>query len=185
MRYAKYIEPGLSIAILICMLFYLLQVLGKPSLTSIIALIAADLLVKISFRIYLVRLLSQEKIVVIKEKKAFWTKLPIVIFSAVLINLVLFGLEDFKYELANNLEILLLIYISLSALFFSKSEHDFYIDSKGFIQPEFLKKNYSWKEIDNFKLTDGTLEFSLKDKEYNIAISDEIRDRIANLKIHK
>jgi len=170
----------------ICILFfnYLSQV-EEPSTESILILIAADLLIKICFKIYSVRLLSDGEAIRIRQKESNWMNflhaLPYIGFLFLAIHIF----PELESSLKNKMSIFLLLYYGLTSFLFSNKRGDFYVDSLGLIQPELLKKNYKWSEIENFGIHNDTIEFKLEEKDYKIQITEKEKSQLKNLIMNK
>ena len=103
----------------------------------------------------------------------------------VILFLTIYAFTGLESSIENKIGIILPLYIGLSSFLFSNKRGDFYIDQLGFIQPELLKKNYRWSEIENFSITDDSIEFKLDKEAYKIQITEKEKSQLINLKINK
>jgi hypothetical protein len=181
MRYAKYIEPTLNILIFGLFFVYLNKV-ETPSIESIIIMLSADLLNRVIIKYYSTRLISKGKAVLIKAKKSFWMKLSDVFSIITVIIMLGFAFIVLKPSIVNSLGIIFPAYIVLSYLIFSNKRGDFYIDSFGFIPSELLKKNYSWDDIENFRINNDSIQFKINENDYDVQITKKVKYQLENLK---
>jgi len=100
----------------------------------------------------------------------------------ILIFAITYTLVGFDINLVLKIGIILPLYYGISVNLFSGKRGDFYVDEFGIIQPEFFNKNYAWGEIDDFRISNSTIDFSLKSKKYSVEISEETKLKLLNIK---
>jgi len=181
MRISKYIEFVLSLLVFTIWFIYFTIVEENASLISIVILISTDLIIKLGFKIYSNKLLSLGTIVKISQKESRWNQILNITSLIAIIVFACYIFIDLEFSFSNNPEIILLLYIGLSSHLFLDKKGDFYIDKMGLIQPEILKKNYNWDEIDDFHLTNNAVSFIINSKDYVVDITDETKTKITEL----
>ncbi|WP_162533561.1 hypothetical protein [Dokdonia sp. Dokd-P16] len=105
------------------------------------------------------------------------------VFSLITVAVLLgFTFIVMKPSIVNSIGIIIPAYIVLSHFIFSNKRGDFYIDSFGLIPTELLKKNYSWNEIENFRIDKDSIQFKIDETDYEVEIKKTIKYQLENLK---
>lgn len=114
------------------------------------------------------QLKDAHEVVSIQHSKSIWARLsPYIWISAA----AFYAFQAYQSQ-SIELTMIVPIYVAGTYFLFKKNRADFYIDTKGMVQPELFKKNYVWSEIFNFKIYDDAISFSLKNKPAEISIPE-------------
>jgi len=108
------------------------------------------------------------EVVSIQHPKSFLKRLSPVIW---IVAAAVYAYHSFQSKTIN-LNTIIPFYILGTHFLFKKNRADFFIDTKGMVQPELFKKNYVWSEISNFEIYDDVISFSLKGKPAEISIPE-------------
>lgn len=114
------------------------------------------------------QLKEAHEIVSIQYPKSMWARLSPYVWVVASAFYAYHAYESQSIELTT----IVPIYIAGTYFLFKKNRADFYIDTKGMVQPELFKKNYVWPEISNFEIYDDAISFSLKNKPAEISIPE-------------
>lgn len=155
---------------------------GDPKFEYIALWIGADLVINLYLLNYERRLISEGQLVLIQQKEPSWKKIVTGTVIALLVGYIVYVLVKYDMSLWKKLMLSFPFYGGLHNWVFGYSRGDFYIDTKGIIQPELYKNNYTWDEIHDFKINEDSISFGLNEKEYTIPVSREIRDIVKTIR---
>lgn len=120
----------------------------------------------------IIRFLSNKKQIVVINQPAPKSSLLMTLLLIFIIGSFFFiSINAFDYKLPSTYWLFGYVLFLIKNYFVSYSEGTFYVDEKGFVQPELFKRNYVWDKIHHFKLDDGSMSFELEGKSYQIPIA--------------
>ena len=129
----------------------------------------------------LINYLNHKKEIVVINQTSTKSSILITLFIISLIgSFFLIEVAYLNYTFFSIFWVLLIVFVVVASYWFDYSEGTFYIDKKGFVQPELFNRNYKWSEIKNFELLENQLSFELKGKHYQISLKP---DQEANIKL--
>ena len=131
-------------------------------------LILCDVLTLSFEAIRIKQLRETHEIVSIQHPKNFLKRLSPYVWMVVAAASIFLSLQSQTFDMMTVVP----IYVVGSHFLFKRNRADFYLDTRGMVQPELFKKNYDWTDISDFEIYDDAISFYLKAKEVVINIPD-------------